>query len=186
MRINCGGFELNENDFELDGETLSLKNSGGGSGTGSNVLIANATWLLASNDPMREQYEAQAHEQDSEAIYHGRFVLDKTWSEIGNAPFAVVRIQSNETDVDMAGNKIFKQHPATALLPTNAVGNLTDGESIEYYVATFPFNEYSYVYYYEMLPLYNDAGVEDMYGTWVSNTIDDHLSSQPFIAYPSV
>lgn len=32
MRINCGGFELNENDFELDGETLSLKNGGSGGG----------------------------------------------------------------------------------------------------------------------------------------------------------
>lgn len=31
MKISCGGFELNENDFELNGETLSLKN-GGGSG----------------------------------------------------------------------------------------------------------------------------------------------------------
>lgn len=40
MKINCGGFELNENDFELNGETLSLKNSGSGSGGGSdNTLV---------------------------------------------------------------------------------------------------------------------------------------------------
>lgn len=38
MRINCGGFELDENDFELDGETLSLKNSGG-SGVGGTLVV---------------------------------------------------------------------------------------------------------------------------------------------------
>lgn len=183
MRINCGGFELNENDFELDGETLSLKNSGGGSSTGSNVLIANATWLLASNDPMREQIEAQVHEQSIEAIYHGRFILDKTWSEISNAPFTVIRIQTNETDADMNGNKIFGQYPAVALLPTNAVGKATDDESIAYYVATFPFNDYNSGRYYDMLPSY-DQSLDALYGIWMSNTIDGYPSSVPFILYP--
>ena len=39
MRINCGGFELNENDFELNGETLSLKNSGRGEGSGNALIV---------------------------------------------------------------------------------------------------------------------------------------------------
>ena len=157
--------------------------SDGGSSGGSGILVANATWLLASNDPMREQYEAQAHEQDSEAVYHGRFVLDKTWNEISNAPFAVIRIQSNETDVDMAGNKIFNQYPAIALLPIDTVGKLTNDESIAYCVATSNFNEHNSGRYYEMLPSY-DQYIEGMYGVWMSNAMDGYPSSPPFILYP--
>ena len=48
MKISCGGFKLNENDFELNGETLSLKN-GGGSGGGSNVLVVNAVATSTSD-----------------------------------------------------------------------------------------------------------------------------------------
>lgn len=184
MRINCGGFELNENDFELDGETLSLKNSGGGSGTGSNILIANATWLLASNDPMREQYEEMVHEQSPGAIYHGRFILDKTWNEVKNAQSAMIKIQSNETDVDMDGSKLFFVHPLSVTLQINAVffAEAAIAPANAYGVQCVS-NENAYI---SILPSYDGCPIGSVFFRWGANNENDYLSSGPLFALPSV
>lgn len=69
MRINCGGFELNENDFELDGETLSLKNSGSISDLPLVVTI----------------YADDAVDGENELSVDVTFKMNKTFNEILNA-----------------------------------------------------------------------------------------------------
>ena len=78
MRINCGGFELNENDFELDGETLSLKNSGGGSdssGGGNSGAMVVSIYL---------DEVADVNESDNVGVAC-LFKMNKTFQEIRDA-----------------------------------------------------------------------------------------------------
>ena len=148
--------------------------SGGGSGTDSNVLIANATWLLASNDPMREQFEAMIYEQSPEATYHGRFVLDKTWNEVKNAQSAIIRFESNETDVDMDGGRVFFDYPMSITIRINVVF-VNEGIPYAYQVKCMGSTED----YNAFLPLYDGCPFDQVYFNWAADNENGYLSSAP-------
>lgn len=162
-------------------EDVYATGGGGGSDTGSNVLIANATWLLASNDPMRESFEELIHDHSGEdASYHGRFVLDKTWNEVKNAQSAIIRFESNETDVDMNGGRVFFNYPMSITIRIN-VAFVNEGIPYGYQVKCMGSTED----YNAFLPLYNGCPFDQVYFNWAADSENSYLSSGPLFETPS-
>ena len=105
MKINCGGFEIDENNFELDGKTLKLKN--GDSGGGATIVHADIT---ADNPPLDMTAGAIMTAMES-----GPVILLETAPMAGTVAASPISIARNSSNVYVVkGGQNFPSYSAAS------------------------------------------------------------------------